>query len=61
MNYNKAGIDNDGEGSFNIFTTSQFVQFDCYDINKDDMNMLIDIMLEYGCRLYDPQIETRFD
>lgn len=60
-NYDKAGIDNNGEGSFSIFTTLQFIQFDCYGMSENDMNILIDIMLEYGCCLYDPQIEVRFD
>jgi len=44
-----------------IFTTDQFVRFDCYGVSEDNMNKLIDIMLEFDCRLYDPSIDVRFD
>ena len=49
-----------GHGAFQIFTTSQIVRFDCYGMQGDDMNTLIDILLDFGCPLYDPQISTRF-
>lgn len=55
-NYEKVG-----RGSFSIFTTSQIVRFDCYGMAGEDMNLLIDIMLEYDCPLFDPQISERFD
>ena len=51
----------EGGGSFQIYTTGQIVRFDCYNMTGDDMNRLIDVMLEFGCPLYDPQISTRFD
>lgn len=44
-----------------IFTTDQFVRFDCYGVSEDNMNKLIDIMLEFDCRLYDSSIDVRFD
>lgn len=44
-----------------IFTTEQFVRFDCYSVTEENMNKLIDIMLEYDCRLYDSAIDVRFD
>lgn len=44
-----------------IFTTDQFVRFDCYSVSEDNMNKLIDIMLEFDCRLYDSSIDVRFD
>lgn len=47
--------------SFCIFVTSQIVRFDCYSMSSDDINLLIDIMLEFDCPLYDPQILKRFD
>lgn len=50
----------EGGGSFQIYTTEQIVRFDCYYVTGDDMNRIIDIMLEFGCPLYDPQISTRF-
>jgi len=50
-----------GRGAFQIFTTSQIVRFDCYNMGQDDLNALMDVLLEFGCPLYDPQISTRFD
>lgn len=44
-----------------IYTTEQFVRFDCYGVSEDNMNKLIDIMLEFDCRLYDSSIDVRFD
>ena len=54
-------FESDGTGAFEIFTTSQIIRFDCYGMDANDMNRLIDIMLKFGCPLYDPQINTRFD
>ena len=49
-------------GAFTICTTEQTVLFDCtYSMNYDDINKIIEIMLEYDCPYYDPQISTRFD
>lgn len=54
-------FEKEGHGSFQIFTTSQIVRFDCYDMQEVDMNTLTDILIDFGCPLYDPQISTRFD
>ncbi len=51
----------EGRGGFEIFTTSQIVRFDCYGMQEADMNTLMDILIDFGCPLYDPQISTRFD
>ena len=48
-------------GTFQIFTTEQFIRFDCYSVAQDDMNKIIDLLFEYGCPLYDSQISERFD
>ncbi len=48
-------------GGVELFTTPQAVRFDCYGLSYDDMNMIIDIMSEFGCPLYDPQVSERFD
>lgn len=56
VDYEKAGA-----GAFQIFTTPQFVRFDCYGMDGDHMNKLIDVMITYDCPLYDPQVSTRFD
>ena len=54
-------FEKEGHGAFQIFTTSQIVRFDCYGMQEADMNALTDILLDFGCPLYDPQISTRFD
>lgn len=51
----------EGRGSFEIFTTPQIVRFDCYGMQEKDMNLLVDILIDFGCPLYDPQISERFD
>lgn len=51
-----------GKGSFSISATEQSVLFDCgWSMAEAELNKIIDIMLEFDCPLYDPQIETRFD
>lgn len=50
-----------GNGAFQIFTTIQFVRIDCYGMEGDDMNRLIDVMNKYNCPLYDPQVTQRYD
>lgn len=42
-----------GKGSFEIYTTLQFVSIYCYGMNGNDMNNFIDILLKYDCPLYD--------
>jgi len=49
------------KSAFQIFTTEQFVRFDCYNMSHDDMNKIIDILFEHDCPLYDSQISERFD
>jgi hypothetical protein len=51
----------DGNGAFQIFTTKQFVRFDCYGMEGVDMNRIIDVMTKYECPLYDPQVTERYD
>ena len=51
-----------GEGAFDVFTTSQFVRFNCsMKMQGEDMNRLIDVMLKHDCPLYDPQVPQRYD
>lgn len=54
-------FEKEGHGVFQIFTTSQIVRFDCYGMQERDMNLIIDILIDFGCPLYDPQIPVRFD
>ena len=48
-------------GSFQIFTTPQFVRVDCYSMSEIHINKVMDILLNHNCPLYDPQILERFD
>ncbi len=49
-------------GGFTIETTEQSVLFNCsFSMPEEELNKIIDIMLEYNCPLYDPQINIRFD
>ncbi len=56
FNYEK-----EGGGAFAISITSQTVRSDCYGMEGDDMNTLTDILIDFGCPMYDPQISERFD
>lgn len=51
----------EGHGAFSIYTTPQIIRFDCYDMSGDDMSRMINIMREFNCPLYDPQLGERFD
>lgn len=51
----------DGVGAFQVKTTSQTVEIDCYGTSGKTMDKLVDIMEEFKCSLYDPQIPARYD
>ncbi len=57
----KYNYEKDGHGAFSIFTTSQVVRIDCHGMSESDINALMDVMFEFGCPLYDPQLSERFD
>jgi hypothetical protein len=50
-----------GKEAFELMITNQLVRVDCYGLSEISMNKIIDIMLKYGCPLYDPAIDVRFD
>lgn len=58
---NNNQYEKEGKGSFEIFSTPQIIRFDCYGMQESDMNSLMDILIEFGCPLYDSQISERFD
>ncbi len=58
---NSVDYEKDGFGAFSISSTNQAVRFDCYDMTGEDMIRIVDLMKEFGCPLYDPQIGERFD
>lgn len=54
--------DSDGDsGSFVLNTTSRYLEFNCYNLDTDKANDIIDTLFEFGCALYDPQIDKRFE
>ncbi|AWK05072.1 hypothetical protein HYN56_12855 [Flavobacterium crocinum] len=50
-----------GKGAFQVITTPQSVKIDCYGTEGKTMNKLVDIMEEFKCPLYDPQVPERYD
>jgi hypothetical protein len=49
-----------GVGAFQVLTTSQSIQIDCYGTEGKTMDLL-GVMEEYKCPLYDPQVPERYD
>jgi hypothetical protein len=47
--------------SFQVFTTPQFFRVDCGGMTGEEMNRFIDIGIEFGCPLYDPQTGQRYE
>lgn len=47
-------------GVFQLYTTSQYVRATCYGLTGNDMNKIIDVLLEFNCPLYDPQVDERY-
>jgi hypothetical protein len=52
---------NDGPGAFCLKTTLNSVKIECYGTVGTTMDKLVDIMDEYKCPLYDPQVPMRYD
>lgn len=52
---------NAGKGAFQVITTPQSIKIDCYGTEGKSMNQLVDLMLEFKCPLYDPQVPERYD
>jgi hypothetical protein len=52
--------DRSGSSMFEVSWSPQHVLVNCRGISEDAMNELIDIAIEHGCSLYDPQVNHRF-
>jgi hypothetical protein len=50
-----------GNGAFQILTTPQSVRIDCYGTEGKTMDLLVSMMEEFKCPLYDPQVPARYD
>jgi len=48
-------------GGFQLYMTPRLFRVDCFGMTGDDMNTFINIALEFGCPLYDPQTGVRFE
>lgn len=49
-------------GAFTVEAYENAVLFECSEsVDYSSLNKIIDIMLEFDCPLYDPQINVRFD
>lgn len=51
----------DASSSFQVTQSQQFFRVDCGHMSNQDMDKFIEIALEFGCPLYDPQINERFE
>jgi hypothetical protein len=49
------------EGSFQVHVSPQHFLISSYSLPGEVLNLFIDIGLEFGCRLYDPQTDVRFE
>ena len=49
------------DGMFELYRTAQHIHFCCRQLIGDHCNTLIDIMAEFKCPLYDPQVNQRFE
>lgn len=52
---------NSGPGAFCVKTTPQSIKIDCYGTEGKTMDRLVDLLEEFKCPLYDPQVPERFD
>jgi hypothetical protein len=52
---------NSGVGAFQVKTTPQSIQIDWYGTDGKTMDSLVNIMEEFKCPLYDPQVPERYD
>jgi len=50
-----------GSEFFHLMISKQFVSAACYAVTQGNMNRIMDILFEYGCPLYDAQLNIRFD
>ena len=50
-----------GKGAFQVISTPQSIKIDCYGTEGKTMDKLVDLMEEFKCPLYDPQVPERYD
>ena len=57
----KSWKNNQGVGAFHVRTTPQSIKIDCYGTQGKTMDTLVNLMDEFKCPLYDPQVPERYD
>ena len=57
----KSWKNNNGLGAFHVRTTSQSIKIDCYGTEGKTMDILVNVLEEFKCPLYDPQVPERYD
>ena len=50
-----------GSGAFQIKVTNQSIKIDCYGTQGKHMDLIVNVLEEFNCPLYDPQIPIRHD
>jgi hypothetical protein len=51
----------DGQSGFEVVWTPQYVWATLRPLHEDAANRMIDVAIEFGCALYDPQVLHRFE
>jgi hypothetical protein len=54
-------VSSNGRDSFEVTWSRQHFRIDCRRLHSDHMNQLVEIGAEFGCPLFDPQINERFN
>ena len=57
----KSWKNNNGPGAFHVRTTPQSIKIDCYGTEGKAMDILVNVLEEFKCPLYDPQVPERYD
>jgi hypothetical protein len=47
-------------GMFEVHWSAHHVHFCCRELGVEEMNRLIELANDFGCALYDPQVDTRY-
>ena len=50
----------DGQDSFQVEWSGQHMTVACRHVHSDDMNKIVNIGVDHGCPLFDPQVGERF-
>lgn len=54
-------VGEDDESSIQILWSDVHVYADCRNAEYEVVNRIIEVLADFGCPLYDPQVDKRFD